>query len=617
MLTANDGKQNDHFGESISISKDENIILISALAKVGDNYNQGKVYIFQKNENENEWNQIQILTANDGKQNDFFGESISISNDENILLIGAPGAKFGDNYKQGKVYIFQKNKNQNENKWNQIQMLTANDGKENDHFGLSISISKDDNILLIGAPYAKVENNEEQGKVYIFQKNQNENKWNKIQILTANYGKENDHFGFSILISKDENILLIGAPFFNFDSDIEQGKVYIFQKNQNENENKNQNENKWNQIQILTENYGKEYDWFGQSISISNDENILLIGSPYAKVGDNEEQGKAYIFQKNENENKWNQIQILTENYGKENDHFGYSVSISKDGDIILIGAPYAKVGDNYKQGKAYIFQKNQNENKWNQIQILTANDGKENDHFGESISIPNDENIFLISAPYAKVGDNEEQGKVYIFQKNQNENKWNQIQILTANDGKENDLFGFRVSISKDGDIILISASGAKVGNNKEQGKVYVFQKNENENENENKWNQIQILTANDGKENGWFGESISISKDGNILLIGTILLDFQNNIKQGKVYIFQKNQNQNKWNQIQMLSSNNGEEDDLFGFTVLISDNYLVISAPISNSLKGRVYLFNQKQNNSQNQSKIEYDLISEKEL
>ncbi|KAJ5073445.1 hypothetical protein M0811_08562 [Anaeramoeba ignava] len=90
------------------------------------------------------------------------------------------------------LFSIQKNENENENKWNQIQILTSNYGEEDDFFGVSISISKDENILLIGAPYAKVGDNEEQGKVYIFQKNQNENKWNQIQILTANDGKQND-----------------------------------------------------------------------------------------------------------------------------------------------------------------------------------------------------------------------------------------------------------------------------------------------------------------------------------------------------------------------------------------------------------------------------------------
>ncbi|KAJ5075147.1 hypothetical protein M0811_07498 [Anaeramoeba ignava] len=443
--------------------------------------------------------------------------------------------------------------------------------------------------------------------IFLFstQKNQNENKWNQIQMLTANDWKENDLFGFSISISKDENILLIGAPGAIFENNKEQGKAYIFQKNENE--------NKWNQIQILTANDEEENDWFGWSISISKDENILLIGAPRAKVGNNKEQGKVYIFQKNENENKWNQIQILTANDGKQNDLFGESISISKDDNILLIGAPGAKVGDNEEQGKVYIFQKNQNENKWNKIQILTANDGKEYNLFGWSISISNDDNILLIGAPYAKVGDNEEQGKVYIFQKNENENEWNQIQILTANNGKQNDHFGVSISISNDDNILLIGAPYAKVGDNKEQGKVYIFQKNENENE----WNQIQMLTANNGKENDRLGFSISISNDENILLIGAPYAKVGDNEEQGKVYIFQKNQNENKWNQIQMLTANDGEENYSFGFTVLISDNYLVISAPKIYSHKGRVYLFNQKQNNSQNQSKIEYDLKSEKEL
>ncbi|KAJ5076423.1 hypothetical protein M0811_06423 [Anaeramoeba ignava] len=83
----------------------------------------------------NEWNQTQILIANDGEANDYFGNSVSISNDGNILLIGAPEAT------------------------NMIILES------------SVSISNDGNILLIGAPHATVGNNTyEQGKAYIFQK---------------------------------------------------------------------------------------------------------------------------------------------------------------------------------------------------------------------------------------------------------------------------------------------------------------------------------------------------------------------------------------------------------------------------------------------------------------
>ncbi|KAJ5076424.1 hypothetical protein M0811_06424 [Anaeramoeba ignava] len=127
-----------------------------------------------------------------------------------------------------------------------------------------------------------------------------------------------------------------------------------------------------------------QFQMMGIFVSISNDGNIILIGAPYATVGNNESQGKAYIFQKNGT--IWNQSQILIANDGE----------ISNDGNILLIGAPHATVENNSQQGKAYIYQKNGNE--WNQSQILIANDGEENDDFGYSVSLSG--NYAIIGAP-------------------------------------------------------------------------------------------------------------------------------------------------------------------------------------------------------------------------
>ncbi|KAJ5069093.1 hypothetical protein M0811_11994 [Anaeramoeba ignava] len=53
------------------------------------------------------WTQTGILISNDGQTNDDFGQSVSMS--ENYAVIGSPKSQVGNNTEQGKVYLFQNN----------------------------------------------------------------------------------------------------------------------------------------------------------------------------------------------------------------------------------------------------------------------------------------------------------------------------------------------------------------------------------------------------------------------------------------------------------------------------------------------------------------------------
>ncbi|KAJ5076433.1 hypothetical protein M0811_06433 [Anaeramoeba ignava] len=402
-----------------------------------------------ENENEFDWIQKEILIANDGEDYDWFGNSIDIKG--NICVIGSD-ATVGSNLYQGKAYIYENNGTN----WNLIQILIASDGEENDEFGSSVSISNDGKFILIGAFYAYVGNHQEQGKSYIFENNGTF--WNQKKILISSDGQAHDRFGTSVSISNDQRFILIGASNAKVGNNSQQqGKAYIFQNNGTF----------WNQSQILIASDGKEADWFGYSVSISDDSSFLLIGASNADVENNYYQGKAYIFQNNGT--FWNQFQVLIASDGEIYDNFGTSVSISND--FAVIGSPQASVGNNSQQGKAYIFQNNGT--NWNQKQILIASDGKDFDEFGTSVSISNDSSLILIGSPYYPILGNISQGKVYIFQNN--ETFWNLIQILIANDEEYYDEFGVSVSISND--FIAIGASWADVGNNEYQGKAYVFE--------------------------------------------------------------------------------------------------------------------------------------------
>ncbi|KAJ5073432.1 hypothetical protein M0811_08840 [Anaeramoeba ignava] len=387
------------------------------------------------------WKEKETLFSINGSSWDNFGSEVFVS--ENFTFIGSKVSINESNQEPG-VYIYY----QNGTNWIESSILNPNENQLQSHFGSSISSYQD--YLVIGAYNQQVGQTRGQGQVYVFQ-NIDMN-WIQKQILIANDGNLLEKFGYSVSIYQD--FIAIGAPSDKVGDNSSQGKVYIFQNNGTN----------WIQKQILIANDGQEYDNFGWSLSIS--QNYIVIGAPSAKVGDNSFQGKAYIFQNNGT--NWIQKQILIASDGQFSDYFGGSLSISQN--YIVIGAVDAKVGDNFDQGKAYIFRNNGTD--WIQKQILIASDGKTNEHFGWSVFIKNDQ--LIIGAHFAEVDGKSGQGKAYMFSLNQE--YWEETIKLISEDGKEGDSFGNSVGISEN--YVIVGAYQASIGDNLKQGKAYIFDK-------------------------------------------------------------------------------------------------------------------------------------------
>ena len=81
-------------------------------------------------------------------------------------------------------------------------------------------------------------------------------------------------------------------------------------------------------------------DYSGTSVAISEDSNIIIIGSPYndyENIPSPGNIGHARVYQYNGS--AWVQVGVDLHGYASE-DFYGSSVSISGDGDVIAVGAP-------------------------------------------------------------------------------------------------------------------------------------------------------------------------------------------------------------------------------------------------------------------------------------
>jgi uncharacterized protein (TIGR03437 family) len=290
--------------------------------------------------------------------------------------------------------------------------------------------------------------------------------------------------------------------------------------------------------------------------------NTALIGA-YCR---NSCQGAAYVFV--QTAGGWTQQAELVAAGGVPGDYFGLSVSL--DGDTAVIGAPTktaCSLNGSY-QGAAFVFVRSGT--TWTQQQELTASDCASSDVFGTSVAVSG--NTVLIGAPAKTLRSNPVQGAAYVFVRSGT--TWTQQQELTALDGAANQYFGSSVSAS--GNTALIGADLMRAG----QGAAYVFARAGST------WSQQQELTAADSSEGDSFGNAVSLS--GNTAVIGADGRTYS----RGAAYVFTASGG--AWTQQQELTASDGATGDLFGRSVSVSGNTVVIGADGRNSSQGAVYLF-----------------------
>ncbi|MBI2336941.1 MAG: FG-GAP repeat protein [Deltaproteobacteria bacterium] len=377
------------------------------------------------------------LSVEDGAAYDTFGFEIAIN--QNQLWVGAPRLGQGE-AGLGSVYVF----SYQDGAWVKTQKLVAMDGEASDYFGDSIFIHE--NIALVGAPKAKIGGAADQGAVYVFTYQQGA--WSQTQKLIALDGAAGDRLGNFVFT--DGHTIMIGSPLADVGGNTDQGAVYVFAYQQGA----------WSQTQKLTVLDGAAGDQLGSSVKIHS--KTALISAFTADVEGRVDRGATYVF--NENNGMWVQSQKLVAVDGLDGDRFGRVMQW--DGTTALLSAYFADVGGNKKQGAVYLFTY-QNGN-WVQTQRLVAVDGAAGDLFGVRAMMK--DNLILVSAPFADMNSNVNQGAVYVYS-NQT-GIWAQMQKITASDGNYNDRFGGGLAL--EGFNLLVGAYFADINGHQDQGAVY-----------------------------------------------------------------------------------------------------------------------------------------------
>ena len=369
-LLADDGAAGDDFGYSVCISGD--YAIVGSRYDSDNGLHSGSAYIFYNNGNG--WQQQAKLVASDAYEEDYFGQSVSISG--NYAIVGAYGDDDDGSF-SGSVYIFYNNAGI----WQQQTKLTASDGAAVDYLGYSVSISGD--YAVVGA-HLDDDNGSSSGSAYIFYNNGGN--WQQHIKLTSSDGASDDYFGNSVNISNDN--IIIGAK-----GDWYSGSAYIF----------NNNAGNWVQQAKIVPSDGTSDMYFGCSVSIVED--YALVGA-YRGDGNAGISGSAYIFYNNGG--NWLQQAKLFDSEGVAWDNFGGSVSINSD--YAIVGS-WGDDDNGNDSGSSFIFYNNSG--TWEQQAKLTVIDGSANDQFGCSVSISGD---YAIVGAKWNDGNVNGSGSAYIF---------------------------------------------------------------------------------------------------------------------------------------------------------------------------------------------------------
>ena len=385
-IQASDAAANVYFGDDVSISGD--YIAVGAYYEDTTASNAGSVYIFKRNSNSSV-TQIAKLQASDAEADDYFGRSVSISDD--YIAVGAYREDTTDS-DAGSVYIF---KRVSDNSVTQIAKLQASDAEADDNFGSSVSISGD--YIAVGA-YREDTTASDAGSAYIFKRVSDSN-ITQIVKLQASDAEADDAFGYSVSISGD--YIAVGA-YAEDTTASAAGSVYIFKRVSDSNVT---------QIAKLQASDAEASDLFGYSVSISGD--YIAVGA-YREDTTATDAGSVYIF-KRVSDSSVTQIAKIQASDAEENDNFGSSVSIS--GDYIAVGAYYEDTTAS-NAGSAYIF-KRVSDNSVTQIAKLQASDAEAGDYFGYSVSISGD---YIAVGAYYEDTTALKAGSAYIFYKDTNQ---------------------------------------------------------------------------------------------------------------------------------------------------------------------------------------------------
>ena len=385
-----------------------------------------------------------------------FGYPVVLSADGTTALVSAYGAESD----KGAVYVFHVS---DAGSWSTrdkpTATLTNKPGKAPDQFfGRSIALSADGTTAVIGAPLAGT--GLAIGRIYVFHVAA-EGAWKSSSKPKAALKVNRDFVGDSVALSSDGTTLVTGTPETGPTGG---GGAFVFHAT---------SEGSWVSTlsPVATLSYdgeGRTDSFVGDQVAISGDGKTAILGDSQNASG-----GGAYVYHV-ASETSWTTSStptaILTDANSGSKDYLGWSVALSGDGTVALLGGP----GGNAGKGAVDVFHI-ADAADWASTSTadatLTAAGGAKNDGIGWKLALSADGTTALVSDP----GLSGDRGGAQIFHV-ADETAWatssTPTATLTDSGSHAKDILGDAVALSGDGATAVLGAPEVRL----ETGAADVF---------------------------------------------------------------------------------------------------------------------------------------------
>jgi len=345
-------------------------------------------------------------------------------------------------------------------------------------------------------------------------------------------------FGWSVSLSDNGEVLVVGSPYHQVLDKDSAGRIIVYRRGMV----------RFIPTLIITGTQAGQM--LGYSVSISGDGKWLAVGSPYYDNGGNKDAGLVLLY-------RWNGLTwiLLDSIEGHQpGQELGYSVSISRYGGRVAIGAPGFDIGDSVDAGKTQVYV-------WSGVSwILESemNGTYQNERLGVSLSLERDEDILAIAS------------KKQIMVYERVTSLWNNQTTLSIPGGYSHR--GLQVKFNMWGNVLAVGAPGYDLPNKPNIGAVFLFDYANN--------NLVMADSIIGWQQGQQLGHSIAINGQGNRLIIGSPKYDTSDSVDAGIIYVYHKQGN--NWQDIDSLIGSQHEGNRGFAVSISRNGDHFVWSSP-----------------------------------
>jgi hypothetical protein len=383
FLVSSQNALGDYFGYQVAVSGDGSTIAVGAYGVDNTYSDSGAVFVFTKVNGQ--WvEQVKLSPSIEGTSS-YYGYSLALSYNGNRLAVGAPLETDVDT-QSGVVYLYKRTGIT----WNEEQRITASDASYLDRFGISVSLNRNGDMLVVGAYLETTGSDYYSGAVYTFTRT--DTVWTEIHKHGSSSRNSQDYFGWRVLLSGDNSVLVVSAI-----QDETGGRVYVYEWDDVNEE--------WTESQVIDSVNGSPEDYFGFSMALSRDGSVLAI-SNRAGFDSGNVDSSVSVYRHSGGTFELEETLLSSSN----RDRFGYALGLSEDGSVLLIGAP----GWSDEKGKVSSYQ--WRSNQWIQLPDITGDRSQSGDRFGFSLGISNNKSVLAVGAPYDS-DNGSGSGSTYVFE--------------------------------------------------------------------------------------------------------------------------------------------------------------------------------------------------------